>query len=275
MNKQELPAGSGYSHMDQTRDPMEYVRKLDERAASDFWQAMKSHMFSLLDVHAGDHVVDVGCGTGDDVRALAQVVGPGGRAVGVDASTTIIAVARQRAANSGLAVEYYVGDAQHLEFSDESFDCCRAERVLQHLVNPQQALAEMVRVARPGARLVVVEPDYGATQIAGSDPSVTRKLVDHRCAHYLSGRIGMILCMLSKRLGLMNVAFMPVQAVTTNIGDEGERLLREKYVEPAIAASVVSEEEGTKWIHDLKAAERAGSYRHAITLFLVSGRKPG
>jgi hypothetical protein len=72
----------------------------------------------------------------------------------------------------------------------------------------------------------------------------------------------------------MHVAFMPIQAVTTSIGDEGEKLLRQKYVAPAIAASVVSEEEGTKWIQDLKAAERAGSYRHAITLFLVSGRKP-
>jgi SAM-dependent methyltransferase len=275
MNQAELPARSGYSHIDQTRDPMEYVRKLDERAASDFWQAMKSHMFALLDVHVGDHVLDVGCGTGDDVRALAQAVGPCGRAVGVDSSTTIITVARQRAANSGLAVEYYVGDVQRLEFPNESFDCCRAERVLQHLVNPQQALAEMVRVARPGARLVVVEPDYGATQIAGGDPGVTRKLVDRRCAHYQSGRIGIKLSILFKRLGLMNVAFMPVQAVTTNIGDEGEKLLLENYVGPAVAASVVSEEEGTKWIKDLKAAERAGRYRHALTLFLVRGRKPG
>jgi ubiquinone/menaquinone biosynthesis C-methylase UbiE len=275
MNKVELPARSGYSHIDQTRDPMAYVRKLDERATSDFWQVMKSQMFALLDIHAGDHVLDVGCGTGDDVRALAQAVGPCGRAVGVDSSTTIITVAQQRAANSGLAVEYYVGDVQHLEFPNESFDCCRAERVLQHLVNPQQALTEMVRVARPGARLVVVEPDYGATKIAGGDPGVTRKLIDHRCAHYQSGRIGMILSILFKRLKLINVAFMPVQVVTTHIGDEGEKLLLENYVEPAIAASVVSEEEGTRWIKDLKAAERAGGYRHALTLFLVRGWKPG
>ena len=44
-----------------------------------------------------------------------------------------------------------------LEFADATFDACRADRVLQHLLDPGRAVAEMVRVTRPGGRLVICE----------------------------------------------------------------------------------------------------------------------
>lgn len=274
MNTQGLPRRSGFSDIDQTGDPMKYVRRLDDRSASEFWQAIKSQILTLLDVREGDHVLDIGCGTGDDTRALAHAVGPRGRVVGVDISATMIKEARRRSESLGVPVEYHLGDAQHLGLPDSSFDCCRAERVLQHLDDPQRALAEMFRVARPGARIVAAEPDYGTTTIKGGDPTVTRKLVDCRCAHFRSGRVGMLLPLFYKRLGLVDVAAKLEQVVSTHIGDEEERLLLHKYVEPAITAGVVSEPEGTRWIEDLKEAEAVGRYRHAICLFLASGRKP-
>lgn len=106
-----------------------------------------------LERHDDVHLLDVGCGTGDEVRALAHAVGPRGRSVGVDASAVMVAEAQHRHAASGLPVAFVVGDAQHLAFADASFDRCRAERVLMHLDDPERALAEMRRVVRSGGRL--------------------------------------------------------------------------------------------------------------------------
>jgi ubiquinone/menaquinone biosynthesis C-methylase UbiE len=61
-------------------------------------------------------LLDVGCGTGGDVRALAELVGPRGQVVGIDSSEVMIAEARSRSAVAGLATEFRVGDAHHLRF---------------------------------------------------------------------------------------------------------------------------------------------------------------
>src|SRR5690348_123015 len=79
-----------------------------------------STVCALLDVHAGDDILDVGCGTGDDTRALAHLVGRSGRITGVDSSATMIAEARRRAAGLDLPVEYRVANAQHLPFADNT-----------------------------------------------------------------------------------------------------------------------------------------------------------
>ncbi|MBF2017498.1 MAG: methyltransferase domain-containing protein [Rivularia sp. T60_A2020_040] len=265
---------SGYSNLDCTSDPMKYVRRLDRQGANPLWQKIKSQMLSLLDVREGDRVLDVGCGTGDDVRSLAQFVGISGSVIGIDSSITMIQEAKRRSEKLSFPVEFYLGDAQNLEFPDNSFNSCRVERVLQHLDNPQQALAQMVRVAKSGARIVIVEPDYGTISIDGGHSVITRKLIARRCSHFRNGRIGILLPLLYKHVGLKNIVVELTQVVRTNIDEEHEQFLLDKYIEPAIAVGVISASEGKQWIEDLKQADLMGSYRYAFNLFLVCGYKP-
>jgi SAM-dependent methyltransferase len=128
----------------------------------------------LLELKTGDHVLDVGCGLGHDAREFASMVGPGGRVVGIDFSEAMIAKARKRFEQANLPVQFAVGDAQRLNFADNSFDGCWSIRVLQHLVEPAYAIAEMARVARPGGRIAVFEPDHEMTAIDATDRVTTR-----------------------------------------------------------------------------------------------------
>jgi len=63
-----------------------------------------------------------------------------------------------------LAAEVVVADAHSLPFPSESFDGAWADRTFQHLADPLAALRELVRVVRPGGRIVIADPDYG-TQV--------------------------------------------------------------------------------------------------------------
>jgi SAM-dependent methyltransferase len=268
------PVVSGFSSIDATPDPAAYIRRLDDTGAHPFWQAVKRHMTTLLAAHEGDHILDIGCGTGADVQALASVVGPGGRVVGVDSSATMIAEARRRAEGRNLPVSYYQGDACHLDFLDGNFDGCRAERVLQHLDDPYLAVAEMVRVARPGARLVMAEPDYGTVAIAGADAAVTGAVVRMRCDHVRSGTIGRRLPEICTDLRLAELTVTLLTVASTDIAQPGEWQLLRKYLAAAQAAGLVSEAEGVAWLGELEAAGIAGRYRRAITVFLVTACKP-
>ena len=102
------------------------------------------------EVAAGQDVLDVGCGTGRLATAAAQRVGPSGAVTGLDRNDGMLAVARR----SG-GVAWRQGDAHDLPFPDASFDRVTCAFVLMFLDDPAVALAETVRVLRPGGRLVV------------------------------------------------------------------------------------------------------------------------
>src|SRR5262249_54210130 len=146
--------------VDQTTEPCAFIRYLDAVRALETIQRIKQRTYGLLQAREGHCLLDVGCGLGDDVQALAQRVGATGCVVGVDCSETMLEETRKRLLGLNLPVKLYVGDAQDLEFTANTFDGCRAERVFVHLRRPERALAEMVRVARPGARIVVYDADW-------------------------------------------------------------------------------------------------------------------
>jgi SAM-dependent methyltransferase len=112
-----------------------------------------------LDVPVGGVALDVGSGPGNVTAALGRVVGPGGLALGVDISEPMLA--RAVRAQAGSNVGFIRADAQRLPLSDESVDAVVSVAMLQLVPDPSVALAEMVRVLRPGRRMAVMVPTAG------------------------------------------------------------------------------------------------------------------
>jgi SAM-dependent methyltransferase len=118
--------------------------------------AAKRRSYELLGARPGAVLLDAGCGGGEDVAALARLVAPDGRVVGVDVSEA--ALERAGAATAGLAgVELRRADVAALPFPDATFDGVRVDRTLHHVERPEAAVAELVRVTRPGGAIVVSE----------------------------------------------------------------------------------------------------------------------
>lgn len=103
-----------------------------------------------------DHVLDVGTGSGI-IANLAAHQSNGGRVVGVDFSEGMLKEARVIASKEGLdgKVEYEQGDAQNLQYEPESFDVITCLFTFMHLDKPLKTLQDMLRILRPGGRVVV------------------------------------------------------------------------------------------------------------------------
>src|SRR5215510_1466287 len=106
-------------------------------------------------------VLDVGCGVGHWGQLLARVLPAGARVHGVDRDASWVEKAAARAAARGLAerFSYQVSVAEKLPFADASFDLVTCQTVLIHVPDPGAAIAEMVRVARPGGLILAAEPN--------------------------------------------------------------------------------------------------------------------
>ncbi len=117
----------------------------------------KRRVVTLAKVSAGSRALDLCCGTGDISFALAQ---RGAETTGLDFSAQMLEVAAERQLKSKISnLKFMQGDAQQLPFADNSFDAVTVGYGLRNLTSWQRGVDEMFRVAKPGARLIVL--DFG------------------------------------------------------------------------------------------------------------------
>lgn len=262
-----------FSKVDQSADPNSYVRTLDMASSLQQVQAVKRLTFELLEIHPGDHVLDVGCGTGEDVQALAQLAGRTGKVIGIDNSATMIAEAQKRAANLELPVEFRIGNVLQLDFPDHTFSGCRANRVLTHLTEPRQALMEMVRVARPQARIVCFDRDWDSLMINADDHRLTRKVTNFICDNYPNGWMGRQLPILFSECGLIDIQVVSDTLWLTDFAFAEKAMELRETATQLVEQGVTSKEEMAAWLQEQEERGRTGRFFAAVTGFAVSGRK--
>src|SRR4029450_4260285 len=187
------PTDTGPAHfaaVDQTTDVSALVAALDLAHTRPFYQDVNRQSYARLHVQPGHHLLDVGCGAGTDVQALARLVGPTGQVVGLDVSAAMIQEARRRAASSGLPLAFRVGDVRQLDDADAVFDGCRSARVLCFQPEPAQAVAKLARVVRVGGHLVAFEPECESLIIDAPDLALTRRFTAFWRDGFPSGGVG-------------------------------------------------------------------------------------
>jgi arsenite methyltransferase len=112
--------------------------------------------FSVSTLHAGEHVVDVGCGGGIDSLVAAKMVGTSGHVIGVDMTPAMIEKARFSGTAAGAGnVEFREGFGEALPVEDAWADVVISNGVLNLMPDKDAALQEMARVLKPGGRLQI------------------------------------------------------------------------------------------------------------------------
>lgn len=238
---------------------------------------LEDELLGMLALDPGAHVLDLGCGPGFFAERLARRWLPTGRVTGVDVDPELLARGRARLAEEGLAVELRAGSAVALPLADGAVDMAYARFLFQHLSEPERALAEMIRVTRPGGRVVVVDTDDGglvvhpapeglaalldasarAQRARGGDRFVGRKL------GALLARAGLVEVRHEARL-LTTASVSPADLVGVALGFKAAGL-GPPYMEAEVARAVVRQ------LHALAA--EPGFFGHA-TAYAAWGRVP-
>jgi ubiquinone/menaquinone biosynthesis C-methylase UbiE len=247
------------------------LRFFDAANRLDGTQALKATMLEQMRLHRGQRVLEAGCGSGDDVCAIARRVGSSGRVLGLDAAPLVVAEAQRRAQGRNLPVEFRVGDAFVLDLPDASFDRCRAERLLMHADGePGAIVAELIRVLRPGGRLVAFDLDWDTLVIDGAERELTRRIVRSYSDAVPNGTVGRALPRLLRDGGLVGVTTIP-HAIEIPFDFFGWIL--SGHLDSALAAGLFAPEELIGWWDAIDHAHGQGHFFAAILGFLVAGTK--
>ena len=269
---QRAPLGS-FSHVDADPEAAALIAALDEQASLPAIQRLRATGAELLRPRLGDRLLDVGCGTGDVVRALAGLLGSHGTVVGIEPSATMLDEARRRTGESALRVDFRSGDIARLGFDDGTFDGVTCERVFQHLDTPNAALAELVRVTRRGGRIVVIDTDWGMHAIHGADPRLTSRVVECWSDNAANGWSGRRLPGLFVDAGMRE----PVVVAETLTSTDGQRPTGPPFTTMAVVAEragALNSDDAHTWLTQLADAGERGRFFWAVTMFAVAGARP-
>jgi ubiquinone/menaquinone biosynthesis C-methylase UbiE len=238
------------------------------------FQRYKTTILEMMKPQQGSITADLGCGLGFDARRLAKLVGPEGRAIGVDASLALIESARA-ASEDFPSLEFIQADIQSLPFENGFLHSCKVDRTLQHVERPHAVLSEIFRTLKPGGRTVCAEPDWGTFAIKTSSLGDTEHPVARQVAHLWSEdirnpRIGRDLRKLLEETGFVDLKLNET-VLSTSTFESSEIVFDISQSAFRLAASSGSDEPLT-WLAELR--EGVHPVCCSVTLVINFAGKP-
>jgi ubiquinone/menaquinone biosynthesis C-methylase UbiE len=247
------------------------IAYLDAAAASDVGREYKQHVLRELQILPGHVVLDVGCGPGTDLPAMAAATGPDGKIIGVDRDPAMRDAARQRT-RTYPCIEVQAGDAQALPLDPASVDRAHADRVLQHLAAPARAVTELRRVLRPGGRVTLAEPDWDTLVIDATDTATSRAYTRFVTTTVVrNAAVGRSLGRLLHDAGFIVESVHATAAVFRDYRSAETILRMPTVAERAWQAGHLGEDNARAWLAELTT----GPFLAAVTFFTATGRLPG
>lgn len=252
--------------MSKTTESMEsLIQLLDVVDSLPAATALRARSYELLDLPAGSSVVDVGCGAG---RAAGELAQRGARAIGVDVSEEMIALARDRWPHA----DFRVGDACELPLGDGEAAGYRAEKVFHELPDAAEALAEAARVLTPGGRIVLIGQDWETFIIDSDDPALTRTIVHARADMTPNPRVARRYRNVLLEAGFEQVA---VEVHTGVFTDAAMLPMLTGIAEGARSVGSITPAQEAAWVNEQGQRAEAGRMFLAVPIFVASASWAG
>jgi arsenite methyltransferase len=251
------------------------ARKLEAVYGTPDVAAQRRAVLDALALQPGERALDIGCGPGLLVAEMAEVVGPAGRAEGIDTSADMVAMAEARCAATPWAAVRQA-NAMALPYDDASLDAAAALQVYLYVPELPRAFAELRRVLKPGGRIAVLDTDWDSVVWFTEDrPRMTRVLAAWE-EHFLDAHLASHLAPVLRDAGFVLEGKSVLPFLNTRFEEATYSSGMARVIRAFVAGRRgITREEAGAWLEELKALDRAGRYFFSLNRYLFVARKPG
>lgn len=232
----------------------------------------KRRAIEFMNLQPGVSILDAGCGTGDDLIAIGKQLGPAVQLTGVELLPELVTEARKRAEAAGVPVTFHEGDLYQLPLETDTIDRARTDRVFQHLEQPAEALAELIRVTKPGGWVVVAEVDWGTLVLDHPMVELTDKIAAFYRDRQPNGRAGRGLYRLFKKSPLTQVEVYADAVCITDWTIARFIWGIDAMLNKVASAGLISPEDSAQWLQRGQESASAGTFCGSMTGFIVRGQ---
>lgn len=242
---------------------------------------MRSYIYSLIDNKNDDFILDIGCGTGYDLFEIGKRASQNSTLIGLDVMEEAIKKARKRVNEDSRFCFRNHDVAEGIPFEEEFFDVIFSNNMLECIVDKDALIEEIHRVLKPNGQVVCAHFDWDSQLIDGENKDLVRKVVQNfndwqqEWMTDIDAWMGRRLWRTFNRSRLFEGDIYTYVLTNTKFEEPYYGYQRIKDFEHLVNEGMISQEEYSRFMEDIKALARKGEYFYSITMYIYVGRKIG
>ena len=238
-----------------------------------FLKALKEYSYHPFTQLTEGTVIDLGCGTGMDVSNLAKLLGNEVTVVGVDHDNAMLDKGRSSFVGQE-NIQFILSEANTIPFESETVSGLRAERLIQHLKEPENTISEMHRVLKKGQPLVIVETDWASLTFYNEHLPIESKIIQYLTVKKINNGLAarkLTDYVESAGFGNINIEIFPF--IIKSLKEANEYLWIELMINEAANENFISGTERDVFLAALHNADDKNYFACSINVVIVSSVK--
>lgn len=218
-------------------------------------------------------VVDLGCGIGIDVIQMATLFPNQFNVVGVDHDASLIDIAKDSAQHLN-NTSFLVSEGNSIPFGDASIEGLRAERLVQHLSNPNEVFDEIYRILKPESPLVIVESDWSSLNFYCGSVDIAQKMTNYLTEQKINnGWASKKLSSYLAKANFSNIKLNVFPFVLNSLLDANTYLWIDKIIEEMYQKGIFTSEEKDDFNNEIIIADQKGYFACSMNIVVGSAKK--